>query len=76
MDQEEPNIQPDHSLLPAFGRTATLPVLSAANPLTSTDQVLTSLGFNPSTKNRYTTLAARRLFGRRTAPSRSSPTEL
>lgn len=32
-----------------------LPVLSAANPLTSADQVLEGLDFNPSTKNRYTT---------------------
>lgn len=31
----------------------TLPVLSASNPLASTDEILIALGFNPSTKNRY-----------------------
>lgn len=30
-----------------------LPVLSASNPLTDTDEILVALGFNPSTKNRY-----------------------
>lgn len=41
-----------HSLL--LAELPVLPVLSASNPLTSSDQVLTALGFNPSTKNRYT----------------------
>ena len=30
-----------------------LPVLSASNPLVDTDEILIALGFNPSTKNRY-----------------------
>lgn len=54
MDQEAPayeHIAPCSLLLEEL---PALPVLSASNPLTSTDQVLTSLGFNPSTKNRYT----------------------
>lgn len=54
MDQEDPTysrIAPCSLLLE---EQPDLPVLSAANPLSSTDQVLTSLGFNPSTKNRYT----------------------
>ncbi len=54
MDQEDPTysrIAPCSLLLE---EQPDLPVLSADNPLSSTDQVLTSLGFNPSTKNRYT----------------------
>ena len=56
MDQAE--LSPDYGLVAPCSllleELPVLPVLSAANPLSSTDQLLTALGFNPSTKNRYT----------------------
>ena len=51
LDEDYARIAPRSLLLAELPE---LPVLSAANPLTDSDPVLVSLGFNPSTKNRYT----------------------
>lgn len=51
LDEAYARVAP-RSLLPA--ELPELPALSASNPLTDSDQLLTGLRFNPSTKNRYT----------------------
>ena len=51
LDENYARIAPRSLLLAELPELA---VLSASNPLTSTDQLLMNLGFNPSTKNRYT----------------------
>lgn len=64
---DEAELEPDYgriapcSLL--LSELPALPILSAVNPLTSTDQLLLDLGFNPSTKNRYTDAGGTEIIG-------------
>ena len=64
---DEAELEPDYgriapcSLL--LSELPDLPALSAANPLSSTDELLIGLGFNPSTKNRYTDAAGTEIIG-------------
>lgn len=60
LDPEYSRIAPCSLLL---SESPPLPVLTAANPLTSTDQLLIDLGFNPSTKNRYSDSSGTEIIG-------------
>ena len=60
LDPEYSRIAPCSLLL---SESPPLPVLTAANPLTSTGQLLIDLGFNPSTKNRYSDSSGTEIIG-------------